>query len=213
MVVCLGSTLSYGMPAFSALYSRMFPREDHRCSDIFLENLFDLSMPATLRSSVAMPSWVWTKRCARRKSAWTARSFSLRCALTRERAFFPLLREPLLALENLRWALLIGEASIFLGGTTEPSESVRRCVRPTSIPTGLEGSTCGISLSGCLTTTWISVRRGVRTTRSSFTLAPPPRAMPRRCPLSLNFRLGSPFIPSLHHTEDAPSVPGGGGPP
>ena len=56
MVVCLGSTLTYGMPAFSALYSRMFPREDHLCSDIFLENLFDLSMPATLRFSTAMPS-------------------------------------------------------------------------------------------------------------------------------------------------------------
>ena len=56
MEECRGSTLTNGMPAFSALYSRMFPREDHLCSDIFLENLFDRSMPETLRFSVAMPS-------------------------------------------------------------------------------------------------------------------------------------------------------------
>ena len=110
-----------------------------------------------------------------------------------ERAFFPREREPFLALENLLWALLIEEASTLRGGTTEPSESVWRCVRPTSIPTGLEGSTCGISLSGWRTTTWISVRRGVRTTRSSFTLAPPPRALLQAVPLVSEPQAGKPL--------------------
>ena len=58
-----------------------------------------------------------------------ARSFSLLCSLARAWAFFPREREPFLALENLLCALLMEEASTLRGGTTEPSESVRRSVR------------------------------------------------------------------------------------
>ena len=50
-----GSTLTCRISAFHALYSSMLFRAAHRWSDICLENILDLSIPATLRSSVAIP--------------------------------------------------------------------------------------------------------------------------------------------------------------
>ena len=41
-----GSTLTCRMPAFQALYCSMLLREAHRWSDICLENILDLSIPA-----------------------------------------------------------------------------------------------------------------------------------------------------------------------
>ena len=106
----------------------------------FLGEPFRFEHPRPLRSSVAIPSKAVTSRWARRKSAWIARSFSLRCALAKARAFLPLVRESFLARDSLLCALLTGAILTLRGETACPSERVRRCVRPTSIPTGLAGS-------------------------------------------------------------------------
>ena len=81
MEVWDGLTLTYRTPAFHALCSSIWQRVSHLCSDIFLGNLLDLSIPDTFRSSVARRSWVFTNWWARRKSGWMARSFSVRHTL------------------------------------------------------------------------------------------------------------------------------------
>ena len=87
-------------------------------------------------------------------------------------------------------------------GTRVPSERVMRWRMPLSMPTGLATGRSGSPRSGCFSTTWSSVRRGVRTTRRSFTEAPVPNAVAMRLPLSRKRRRGTPFTCSLHHLAD-----------
>ena len=66
------------------------------------------------------------------------------------------------------------------------------------MPTGLGDTPSATSLGGCLTTTCTSVRRGVRTTRSSTAFPPLPRAVAKRSPLSEKRTCSTPFTSSRH---------------
>ena len=135
--VFFGSTLAYGIPAFQALYSSIWWRALHLCSDIFFENLLERSIPFTPRSSEAMPSCEETRACARRKSACLALSFSRLCTLAWAVRFLIREREPLCARESLRCTLLACPSSTVRAGMVPPQEVTTRKESPLSIPTEL----------------------------------------------------------------------------
>ena len=127
---------------------------------------------------------------------------SRRRTLARAVRFFARDLESFRERESLRWARFPPVWSTSRGWMCCSVDSVSLLANPLSIPTGLVGSLSSRGRSGCFTTACTSTRRGVRTTLSSTTLPPAPRAAPRRSSLLESRSRGMPFTRSLHHLAE-----------